>query len=177
MKLIVLDRDGVINYDSAAYIKSPEEWRPIPGSLEAIARLNQDGFHVVVATNQSGIGRGMFEMAALNAIHAKMHQALAQAGARVDAVFFCPHMADDHCRCRKPKTGMLEDIAHRLNTSLRGVPMVGDSSRDIEAAAAVQAAPILVLTGNGKKTRRAGNLPPNTRVFTDLAAAVEALAH
>jgi len=175
MKLIVLDRDGVINYDSAAYIKSPEEWRPIPGSLEAVARLNQEGFHVVVATNQSGIGRGVFDMAALNAIHAKMHQALAQAGARVDAVFFCPHAADDHCRCRKPKTGMLEDIAHRLNTSLAGVPMVGDSIRDIEAAAAVKAAPVLVLTGNGKKTRRTEKLPPDTRVFADLAAAADAL--
>lgn len=176
MKLIVLDRDGVINHDSAAYIKSPAEWRPIPGSLDAIARLNQAGFHVVVATNQSGIGRGLFEMAALNAIHAKMHQALAQAGARVEAIFFCPHTAGDNCRCRKPKTGMYENIARRLNTSLIGVPMVGDSSRDIEAAAAVHGAPVLVLTGNGKKTRRAGNLPPDTRVFGDLAAAVDALA-
>jgi D-glycero-D-manno-heptose 1,7-bisphosphate phosphatase len=176
MKLIVLDRDGVINYDSAAYIKSPEEWRPIPGSLNAIAKLNHAGFHVVVATNQSGIGRGYFEMASLNAIHAKMHQALAQAGARVDAIFFCPHAADDHCSCRKPKTGMYEDIAHRLNTSLGGVPMVGDSIRDLQAAAAVQAVPLLVLTGNGKKTRRAGNLPSNTRVFADLAAAVDAIA-
>jgi D-glycero-D-manno-heptose 1,7-bisphosphate phosphatase len=175
MKLIVLDRDGVINYDSTAYIKSPEEWRPIPGSLNAVARLNQAGFHVVVATNQSGIGRGILDMAALNAIHAKMHQALAQAGGRVDAIFFCPHAADDNCRCRKPKTGMFEDIAHRLNTSLAGVPMVGDSSRDIEAAAAVQAAPVLVLTGNGKKTQRAGKLPPATRIYADLAAAVDAL--
>ncbi|MEQ1775844.1 MAG: D-glycero-beta-D-manno-heptose 1,7-bisphosphate 7-phosphatase [Burkholderiales bacterium] len=175
MKLIVLDRDGVINYDSAAYIKSPEEWRPIPGSLNAIAKLNHAGFHVVVATNQSGIGRGFFDMAALNAIHAKMHQALAQAGARVDAIFFCPHTADDNCRCRKPGTGMYEDVAHRLNTPLTGVPMVGDSIRDIQAAAAVQASPMLVLTGNGKKTRRAGNLPPDTRVFADLAAAVDAI--
>jgi D-glycero-D-manno-heptose 1,7-bisphosphate phosphatase len=176
MKLIVLDRDGVINYDSAAFIKSPDEWRPIPGCLNAIARLNQEGFHVVVATNQSGIGRGLFDMAALNAIHSKMHQALAQAGARVDAIFFCPHAADDNCRCRKPKTGMFEDVAHRLNTSLTGVPMVGDSIRDIEAAAAVQASPILVLTGNGKKTQRAGKLPPDTRVFADLAAVVDAIA-
>ena len=176
MKLIVLDRDGVINYDSAAYIKSPVEWRPIPGSLNAIAKLNHAGFHVVVATNQSGIGRGFFDMAALNAIHAKMHQGLAQAGARVDAIFFCPHMADDHCRRRKPKTGMYEDIAHRLNTSLAGVPMVGDSIRDIEAATAVRGSPLLVLTGNGKKTRRAGNLPPDTQIYADLAAAVDALA-
>ncbi len=176
MKLIVLDRDGVINYDSTAFIKSPDEWRPIPGSLNAIARLNQAGFHVVVATNQSGIGRGLLDMAALNAIHGKMHQALAQAGARIDAIFFCPHAADDNCRCRKPKTGMYEDMAHRLNTSLEGVPMVGDSIRDMEAAAAVRASPLLVLTGNGKKTQRAGKLPPDTRVFPDLAAVVDTLA-
>lgn len=177
MKLIVLDRDGVINYDSVGYIKSPAEWRPIPGSLNAIARLNQAGFHVAVATNQSGIGRGLFDMAALNAIHGKMHQALAQAGGRVDAIFFCPHTADDNCSCRKPRTGMYEDIARRLNTSLAGVPMVGDSIRDMKAAAAVSASPMLVLTGNGKKTRRAGKLPPDTLVFADLAAAVDAIAN
>ncbi len=177
MKLIVLDRDGVINHDSAAYIKSPTEWRPIAGSLNAIARLNQAGFHVAVATNQSGIGRGFFDMAALNAIHTKMHQALAQAGARVDAIFFCPHTAEDNCLCRKPKTGMYEDIARRLNTRLSGVPMVGDSIRDLEAAAAVHASPLLVLTGNGKKTQRAGKLPPDTRVYPDLAAAVDALVN
>ena len=176
MKLIILDRDGVINHDSAAYIKSPQEWRPITGSLNAIARLNQAGFHVIVASNQSGVGRGLFDMAALNAIHDKMHKALAQAGGRVDAIFFCPHVADDNCNCRKPKVGMLEDIAHRLNTNLHGVPMVGDSLRDLQAAVAAQAAPMLVLTGNGKKTQRAGGLPPDTRVFADLAAAVDALA-
>ena len=175
MKLIVLDRDGVINHDSAAFIKTPDEWRPIAGSLNAISRLNQAGFHVIVATNQSGIGRGFFDMAALNAIHDKMHRALAQAGARVDAVFFCPHAADDNCNCRKPKTGMFEDIAHRLNTSLTGVPVVGDSIRDLQAAAAAQAQPLLVLTGNGKKTLRSGALPPATRVYDDLAAAVDTL--
>lgn len=175
MKLIVLDRDGVINHDSAAYIKSPEEWRPIAGSLPAIARLNQAGFHVIVATNQSGVGRGFYDMAMLNAIHDKMHKALAQAGARVDAIFFCPHTAEDQCKCRKPKTGMYEDIARRLNTKLTGVPMVGDSIRDLEAAAAMHGAPMLVLTGNGKKTQRAGALPPGTQVFADLAAAVDVL--
>jgi D-glycero-D-manno-heptose 1,7-bisphosphate phosphatase len=175
MKLIVLDRDGVINHDSAAFIKTPDEWRPIAGSLHAISRLNQAGFHVIVATNQSGIGRGFFDMAALNAIHDKMHRTLAQAGARVDAVFFCPHAADDNCNCRKPKTGMFDDIAHRLNTSLTGVPMVGDSIRDLQAAAAAQAQPLLVLTGNGKKTLRSGALPPATRVYDDLAAAVDTL--
>ena len=175
MKLIVLDRDGVINHDSVAFIKSPQEWRPIPGSLNAISRLNQAGFHVIVATNQSGIGRGLLDMAALNAIHDKMHSALAQAGARVDAIFFCPHAADDHCRCRKPNIGMFEDIAHRLNTSLSGVPIVGDSIRDLQAAAAAQALPLLVLTGNGRKTKRSGGLPPNTCVFADLAAVVDSL--
>ena len=175
MKLIILDRDGVINHDSANYIKSPDEWRPIAGSLNAISQLNQAGFHVIVATNQSGIGRGLFEMAALNAIHDKMHKALAQAGARVDAIFFCPHAADDHCDCRKPKTGMLEDIARRLNTALKGVPMVGDSIRDLQAAAAAQALPLLVITGHGRKTLRDGALPPATRVYADLAAAVDAL--
>ncbi len=175
MKLIILDRDGVINQDSAAYIKSPQEWRPIPGSLNAISRLNQAGFHVIVATNQSGIGRGLFDMAALNAIHEKMHKALAQAGARVDAIFFCPHAADDNCKCRKPRPGMLEDIAHRLNTDLAGVPMIGDSLRDLQAAAIAKATPMLVLTGKGKKTQRAGGLPPGTPVFPDLAHAVDAL--
>lgn len=175
MKLIVLDRDGVINYDSAAYIKSPAEWRPIPGSLNAISRLNQAGFHVIVATNQSGIGRGFFDMVTLNAIHDKMHKALAQAGAHVDAIYFCPHAAADNCHCRKPKPGMLEDIARRLNTLMAGVPVVGDSIRDLQAAAAVGAQPLLVLTGNGKKTQRAGELPPGTRVCADLAAAVDTL--
>ena len=175
MKLIVLDRDGVINQDSAAYIKSPGEWRPIAGSLNAISRLNQAGFHVIVATNQSGIGRGLFDMVMLNAIHDKMHKALAQAGARVDAIFYCPHAGGDNCHCRKPKPGMLEDIGHRLNTSLSGVPVIGDSLRDLQAAAATQALPMLVLTGKGRKTQRAGGLPPDTRVFADLAAAVDAL--
>jgi D-glycero-D-manno-heptose 1,7-bisphosphate phosphatase len=175
MKLIILDRDGVINHDSAAFIKSPDEWRPIAGSLNAISRLNQAGFHVIVASNQSGIGRGFLDMAALNAIHDKMHKALAQAGARIDAIFFCPHAADDHCNCRKPRTGMFEDIAHRLNISLTGIPMVGDSIRDLQAAAAARGMPLLVLTGNGRKTQRNGELPADTRVFADLAAVVDAL--
>lgn len=175
MKLIILDRDGVINHDSAAFIKSPDEWRPIAGSLNAISRLNQAGYHVIVATNQSGIGRGLLNMAALNAIHDKMRIALAQAGGRVDAIFFCPHAADDNCNCRKPKTGMFEDIARRLNTNLADVPMIGDSIRDMEAAAATQGEPLLVLTGNGKKTLRSERLPTGTRVFANLAAAVDAL--
>ena len=126
MKLIILDRDGVINYDSDQFIKNPDEWKPLPGSLEAIALLTQAGYRVVVATNQSGVGRGLFDMPALNAIHNKMHKAVAQAGGRIDAVFFCPHAADDDCRCRKPKGGMMEEIAARYNINLKGVPAVGD---------------------------------------------------
>jgi D-glycero-D-manno-heptose 1,7-bisphosphate phosphatase len=175
MKLVILDRDGVINHDSAAYIKSPEEWKPIPSSLEAIALLNQAGCHVVVATNQSGVGRGLFEMATLNAIHDKMHRALGLVGGRIDAIFFCPHAQDAGCACRKPKTGLFEDIARRFNTSLRDVPSIGDSLRDLQASAAVGAQPILVLTGKGSKTQREGDLPPGTKVFADLAAAVKSL--
>jgi D-glycero-D-manno-heptose 1,7-bisphosphate phosphatase len=175
MKLVILDRDGVINHDSASYIKSPEEWKPIAGSLEAIALLNQAGCHVVVATNQSGVGRGLFEMATLNAIHDKMHRALGAVGGRVDAVFFCPHTQDAGCACRKPRPGMLQDIARRFNTSLQDVPCIGDALRDLEAAAAVGAHPVLVLTGKGDKTRRDGGLPVGTRVFADLAEAVKSI--
>src|SRR6185436_759120 len=137
MKLIILDRDGVINLDSDAYIKSPEEWKPVPGSLKAIARLTQAGFHVVVATNQSGVGRGLFEMATLNAIHDRMHRAVAQAGGRLDAVFYCPHGQDANCNCRKPKAGLFEEIGRRFNTLLKDVPAIGDARRDLEAAAAM----------------------------------------
>jgi D-glycero-D-manno-heptose 1,7-bisphosphate phosphatase len=176
MKLVILDRDGVINYDSDVYIKSPEEWKPIPGSLDAIARLNQWGFRVVVATNQSGIGRGLFEMDTLNAIHDKMIRAAAQAGGRIDAVFFCPHTNADRCGCRKPKAGMFEEIAARYNTELTDVPAVGDSLRDLLAAASVGAQPMLVLTGKGKKTCDDPALPPSTLVFPDLAAAAVHIA-
>ena len=172
MKLIILDRDGVINFDSDQFIKNPEEWRPIPGSLEAIARLNQSGYRVVVATNQSGIGRGLFDMPTLNAIHDKMHKACALVGARIDAVFFCPHTADSHCHCRKPKPGMFEEIAARYNVSLAGVPAVGDSLRDLQAGTALGTSPYLVLTGKGVKTQAAGNLPEGTQVFANLSAVV-----
>lgn len=175
MKLVILDRDGVINHDSAAYIKSPEEWKPIAGSLEAIALLSQAGYRVLVATNQSGVGRGLFEMATLNAIHDKMHRALSLAGGRIDGIFYCPHSYDAGCNCRKPKPGMLEEIAHRFGVSLEGVPLIGDSLRDLQAAAAVGAQPILVLTGKGKKTRKDGDLPEGTVVYDDLAAAVRSL--
>jgi len=175
MKLVILDRDGVINYDSPSYIKSPDEWKPIPRSLDAIARLTQADYRVVVATNQSGVGRGLFEMATLNAIHDKMHRAVGQAGGRIDAVFYCPHPGEANCGCRKPKPGLLEDIARRFNTSLEEVPCIGDQLRDLQAAAAVRAQPILVLTGKGAKTQREGGLPPNTRVYADLSDAVKPL--
>jgi len=175
MKLIILDRDGVINKDSDLYIKSPDEWIPIPGSPEAIAQLNQSGYRVVVCTNQSGIGRGLFGMDTLNAIHEKMLKTVAQAGGTIDAIFYCPHTNADQCACRKPKPGMLEEIAERCNADLSGVPVVGDSLRDLEAALAVGARPILVLTGKGRKTRTAPSLPPGTEIFADLAAFVREL--
>ena len=175
MKLIILDRDGVINYDSDQFIKSPNEWKPLPGSLEAIARLVQADYRVVVATNQSGVGRGLFDMTTLNAIHDKMHKAAAQAGGRIDAVFFCPHAAQSDCACRKPKSGMLEEIAARYNADMKGVPAVGDALRDLKCAAKVGAQPILVLTGKGSKTQTAGELPQGTLIYSDLAAAVAAL--
>jgi D-glycero-D-manno-heptose 1,7-bisphosphate phosphatase len=175
MKLVILDRDGVINHDSPSYIKSPDEWRPIARSLDAIARLTQADYRVVVATNQSGVGRGLFDMATLNAVHDKMHRAVGQAGGRIDAVFYCPHAMEANCGCRKPKPGLLEDIGRRFNTSLKDVPCIGDQLRDLQAAAAVGAQPILVLTGKGAKTQREGGLPPGTRVYADLADAVTSL--
>ena len=174
-KLIILDRDGVINYDSAQFVKSPDEWRPLPGSIEAIARLNQNGYRVVVATNQSGVGRGLFDMSTLNSINDKMMELVFRQGGRIDAVFFCPCTAEQKCHCRKPDTGMFEDIAARFHVNLTGVPTVGDSLRDLEAGAKVGCAPILVLTGKGKKTQAKGDLPKGTKVFSDLAEAVKHL--
>ena len=175
MKLIILDRDGVINYDSELFIKSPQEWIPIPGSLEAIARLKHAGYRVVVATNQSGVARGKFDMMTLNAIHQKMHTSAQQAGGEIDAIFFCPHAAVDNCDCRKPKAGMLHAIARRLNVSLKGVPTVGDSLRDLQAGFVVGCTPFLVRTGKGEKTVEKGGLPPGTLTFDDLAAVVDHL--
>jgi D-glycero-D-manno-heptose 1,7-bisphosphate phosphatase len=147
MKLVILDRDGTINDDREDYVKSPEEWVPLPGALEAIARLNHAGWHVVVATNQSGIGAGLFDMVALNAMHAKMNQMLAKVGGRVEAVFFCPHTPEDHCTCRKPMPGLFQMIGQRFGRSLEGVPMVGDLPRDVLAAQSVGCEPHLVRTG------------------------------
>lgn len=175
MKLVILDRDGVINYDSDQFIKSPAEWKPIPGSLEAIAKLTHSGYRVVLCSNQSGIGRGLLDMSALNAINDKMYKALGVLGGRVDALFYCPHAAETGCECRKPKPGMYQDIAQRFNTNLQGVPSVGDSLRDLQAAASVACRPMLVLTGKGRKTQSAGGLPEGTMVFDDLAAAVRSI--
>ena len=155
MKLVILDRDGVINYDSDQFIKSPSEWRPIPGSLEAIARLSHDGYRVVVASNQSGIGRGLFDMDTLNAI------------------FYCPHTADSKCKCRKPKTGMFERIGACFNADLSKAYVVGDALRDLNPASQLGARPILVLTGKGLITQREDTLPEGTLVFADLSEAVQ----
>ncbi len=175
MKMIILDRDGVINHDSPLFIKSPAEWIPIPGSLEAIARLNQADYRVVVASNQSGIARELFDMRTLNAIHQKMHTSAQQVGASIDAIFFCPHAAIDNCDCRKPKPGMFEEISKRFKVSLKGVPTVGDSLRDLQAGFISGCAPYLVLTGKGGKTSETGGLPPGTKTFPDLAAMVDDL--
>ncbi|MCX7896878.1 MAG: D-glycero-beta-D-manno-heptose 1,7-bisphosphate 7-phosphatase [Rhodocyclaceae bacterium] len=175
MKAIILDRDGVINRDSDLYIKSPAEWQPLPGSLEAIARLNHWGWRVIVCTNQSGIGRGLFDMDTLNAIHEKMIQAVRHAGGEIDAIFFCPHTNADQCSCRKPKPGMLLEIAERYQIDLARVPVVGDSLRDLQAALAVGARPILVLTGKGKKTLNDPALPIGIPVFENLAAVADSL--
>ena len=175
MKLVILDRDGVINFDSDHFIKSPAEWKPIPGSLEAIARLTQAGYRVVVASNQSGIDRGLFDMDTLNAIHDKMQRAVKTAGGRIDAIFYCPHSADSNCDCRKPKPGMLLRIADCFSVDLPGVYVVGDSLRDLKAAAAAGAKPVLVLSGKLKSADEEKDIPEDTIVFNDLAAFVDRL--
>ena len=173
MKLVILDRDGVINYDSDQYIKSPGEWKPMPGSLEAIAKLTQAGYKVVIASNQSGIDRGLFDMDTLNAIHDKMHRAVQSLGGRIDAVFYCPHTSESKCSCRKPKPGMFLRIGACFNTDLSEAFVIGDSLRDLQPAASVGARPVLVLTGKGGVTQAEGDLPEGTLIFSDLAAAVE----
>ncbi|MBT9476959.1 D-glycero-beta-D-manno-heptose 1,7-bisphosphate 7-phosphatase [Polaromonas sp.] len=173
MKLIILDRDGTINSDSDDFVKTPEEWLPLPGALEAIARLNQGGWRVVIASNQSGLGRGLFDVAALNAIHAKMHKLLAAAGGRVDAVFYCPHSPEESCNCRKPLPGLFEQIGTRFGVQLQGVPTAGDSLRDLQAGAAAGCEPHLVLTGKSAHYRNGGQpegLPAGTLLHADLAA-------
>src|SRR3954465_11410951 len=146
MKLVILDRDGTINADSDEFIKSPEEWQPLPGALEAIARLNHAGWHAVIASNQSGLGRGLFDVASLNAMHAKMHKMLSAQGGRIDAVFYCPHSPDEGCQCRKPLPALFEQIGERFGVDLRTALGVGDTVRDLQAGAAVGCQPNLVLT-------------------------------
>lgn len=174
MSLIILDRDGVINHDSDEFIKTPAEWEPIDGSLEAIARLNYAGYRVVVITNQSGIARGLLDVETLNRIHSKMRRMLAQMGGRIEAIMYCPHGPEDGCSCRKPHNGSFADLAHRLRVNLDNVPAIGDSMRDIQAAKASGARPILVKTGKGERTLAEG-LPDEIEVFDDLAAVVDAL--
>lgn len=175
MKLLILDRDGVINQDSDDFIKSVDEWIPLPGSLEAIARLNQAGYHVVVATNQSGIARGYFDLATLNAMHHKMHQLLAKMGGHIDGILFCPHAPEDDCQCRKPKPGMYLEIASRWGADIKGVPVIGDSLRDLEAAIAVGATPILVKTGKGERTLAELSGLGGIKIFEDLSCAADEL--
>lgn len=175
MKLVILDRDGVINHESDRFIKSPIEWKPIPESITAIARLNREGFSVVVATNQSGIARGLFDISMLGRIHEKMHRHVSDAGGSIEAIFFCPHEPTDQCDCRKPKPGLFNDIAERLHINLKGVPAIGDSLRDIQAAAAAGASPMLVLTGRGEQTLESPECIEGIPVYADLSAAADAI--
>lgn len=176
MKLLILDRDGVINQDSDAYIKSLDEWIPIPGSIEAIAQLSKAGWTVAVATNQSGIARGYYPLSTLEAMHARLRELVAGLGGEVGLIVHCPHGPDDGCDCRKPKPGMLREIAAHYRVELTGVWFVGDSKGDLEAALAVDAQPVLVRTGKGEKTLAKG-VPPDTLVFDDLAAIARTLIH
>ena len=174
MKLLLLDRDGVINEDSDDYIKSVAEWRPVPGAIEAIARVSQAGWRVFVVSNQSGIGRGLFDYDALFAIHARLHAAVAARGGTLDGIAFAPDHPERATDMRKPGAGMLCDLARRLQCDLAGVPFVGDSASDLEAARAVGARPILVRTGKGQRTeleQKAGD----ATVFADLSAVADAL--
>jgi len=178
VKLVILDRDGVINHDSSDFIKAPEEWTPIPGSLEAIARLCREDYRVVVATNQSGVARGYFDLATMNKIHARMIHRVRQKGGAIDAIFFCPHGPDDDCDCRKPLPGMFHGIATRLKTGLGGVPAVGDSLRDLDAAEEAGAMPVLVLSGKNELDLAPGESIPERQhipVFEDLAEFTDAL--
>lgn len=178
MKLIILDRDGVVNFDSDAYIKSVDEYIPIPGSLEAIARLNQAGYNVVIATNQSGIARGYFSVDTLDQMHAKLKSLLEKVGGKLDGIYFCPHGPDDACDCRKPKPGLLKRILQDYKVDAATVPVIGDSMRDLQAAYAVGAVPILVRTGKGEKTQaNLAQVPELQKVsiYDNLSAAVAAV--
>lgn len=176
VRLVILDRDGVINHDSDEFVKTPDEWLPIEGSIAAIARLSAAGFTVTIATNQSGIGRKLIEPSALDAMHEKLQTLVKDAGGSVDRIVYCPHLPDDGCECRKPAPGLLRELSREFSVPLDGVPVVGDAARDIEAARAVNARPMLVLTGYGEKTaatlRERGD---EVETFADLGAAAERL--
>jgi D-glycero-D-manno-heptose 1,7-bisphosphate phosphatase len=174
-RLVVLDRDGVINKDSAEFIRAPAEWIPLPGSLGAIAALTRSGFTVVVASNQSGVGRGLFTAETLEAIHARMCRDIEAAGGRLGGIFVCPHHPEAGCDCRKPKPGLLRQIERRFGCSLAGQPAIGDSERDLRAAQAVGARAILVRTGNGAATEKALGSGPQIEIYDDLAAAARVL--
>jgi D-glycero-D-manno-heptose 1,7-bisphosphate phosphatase len=182
MSLLILDRDGVVNEDSDAYIRSLEEWRPIPGSIAAIARLSQAGYRVVIATNQSGLGRGYFDLEALEAIHARTRQLVEAEGGVVSGIFYCPHTPDDGCNCRKPATGLLRAVERELGETALGAWFIGDSLKDLQAARAHGCRPLLVTTGKGAETAAAlhsGSAdiaePDNIPVFDDLSAAATAI--
>ena len=172
MKLVILDRDGVINFDSEHFIKTPAEWKPLPGSLEAIAKLTQAGYRVVVATNQPGLGRGLFDVMALNAIHAKLHRQVAAVGGRIDAVFYCPHAADENCSCRKPAPGLLEQICDRYGVERNEVRVVGSCQAHLQAGAALGAQLHLVCTGQSAALRPGGALPSGLPAGTQLHASL-----
>jgi D-glycero-D-manno-heptose 1,7-bisphosphate phosphatase len=174
MPWIILDRDGVINEDSDAYIKSPGEWRPIPGSLEAIAALARSGFSIAVLSNQSGVARGLFDLEMLEAINARMFAAVEAAGGRIDALYFCPHGPEDGCACRKPEAGLFERFAREQHVDLTDVPAIGDSYRDLQAARAAGASPILLKTGKGRRTLEK-HPDPGCPVFENLHEAAQYL--
>lgn len=174
-KLIILDRDGVINHDSPDFIKSPSEWIPINGSLEAIKKLNDNNYIVTVATNQSGLARGLFSDQDLVNMHDKMKSLLSKVGGKIDYVEYCPHLAEDNCTCRKPLPGMYQSISRKYSIPLDDVPVVGDSLRDLQAAVAVNASPYLVLTGKGNTTLQNSPLPNSTHVFESLHSMVNFL--
>ncbi len=175
MKLIILDRDGVINEDSDEYIKSPEEFIPIPGSLEAIARLNHAGYRVAIISNQSGIARKYFNTETLQSIHEKLRGLLADIGGHIDTILYCPHGPDDQCNCRKPKTGLFDELKNRLHIRFDNTIAVGDSLRDLQAAKAVGAKPVLVKTGKGLRTLQNDPVPKNIPVYDNLAKVVNDL--
>lgn len=172
-KLVILDRDGVINKDSDEYIKSPEEFVAIEGSCHAIVRLKQAGYYVVIATNQSGVGRGLFDIETLNKIHLKLHNKMASMGVNIDGIFFCPHHPDDNCDCRKPKPGLFYEISQRFKIDLESAIAVGDSLRDIQAAKIAGALPVLVRTGKGAQTVRKKTGLEGVPVYRNLAAVVD----